>query len=452
MTFEYLESEEDLLAPALYKEIITNEKITKKDCKDFYKYILSLNNEELNKIIKNLDLFEYIPFEILSKYWSRCYTIESDFYKVLNNKLMKSELSFNYKTFIKMLYTGVEINSLNSYKGKYLYRGSSINKEEIDKIKKYKGIGKLSSIVVFSKAFLSFSEDENEARKFCGHSDDKKIGILFILENNDINSHQSNANIQNFSVFPNEKEILFFPGTSFIIKEIRDIDDNKIELVLNYNGKFKEKYKLIYDDNEKINNLIKNNILTKNIAGEELKFLKGGKYLMLELLEKGELLGLVYKGKDLEKDEIVAIKEIDVKYNNQLEKQVFAYKFISEKIKYSCKYRDHFKTDNHKFYIILDYYDDDLNKYISKKTKKNSSPNLINKILKQLNLVFEELLKYNIVHRNIKPSNILIKYLNEEKSKFKVLLSDYGVSNQLSSMTQRYKTHAGTKIIMAPEI
>ena len=90
-----------------------------------------------------------------------------------------------------MLYTGVEINSLNSYKGEYLYRGSSINKEEIDKIKKYKDNGKLSSIVVFSKAFLSFSEDENEARKFCGHSDDKKIGILFILENNDINSHQS---------------------------------------------------------------------------------------------------------------------------------------------------------------------------------------------------------------------------------------------------------------------
>ena len=42
------------------------------------------------------------------------YYIESDFYKVLNNKLMKSELSLNYKTFIKMLYTGVEINSLNS--------------------------------------------------------------------------------------------------------------------------------------------------------------------------------------------------------------------------------------------------------------------------------------------------------------------------------------------------
>ena len=48
--------------------------------------------------------------------------------------------------------------------------------------------------------------------------------------------------------------------------------------------------------------------------------------------------------------------------------------------------------------------------------------------------------------------NILVKYLNSKKTKFKVLLSDYGVSNQLSSMTKKYKTHAGTQIIMAPEI
>ena len=65
-----------------------------------------------------------------------------------------------------------------------------------------------------------------------------------------------------FSVFPDEKEILFFPGTSFIIKSIRENNDN-VEMILNYNGKFKEKYNFIFDDNERINNLINNNILTK---------------------------------------------------------------------------------------------------------------------------------------------------------------------------------------------
>ena len=33
-----------------------------------------------------------------------------------------------------------------------------------------------------------------------------------------------------------------------------------------------------------------------------------------------------------------------------------------------------------------------------------------------------------------------------------MLLSDYGVSNQLNSMTGRFKTFAGSQIIMAPEI
>jgi len=79
---------------------------------------------------------------------------------------MKSKLNSNYKTYIKMMYTGVSINSIKSYPGKFLYRGSTINKIEIDKIKQYNAKGKLSTVVVFSKAFLSFSEDKDEAKNF----------------------------------------------------------------------------------------------------------------------------------------------------------------------------------------------------------------------------------------------------------------------------------------------
>ena len=151
-----------------------------------------------------------------------------------------------------MLYTGVDINSFKSFSGKYLYRGSVINKNEMDKIKQYENEGKLSNIVVFSKAFLSFSEDKDQALHFCGNSNDSKIGILYILENNNNNNlHESNANIQKFSIFQDEKEILFFPGSSFIIKSIKDMNNNKIEITLNYNGKFKEKYSLIYEDKKK---------------------------------------------------------------------------------------------------------------------------------------------------------------------------------------------------------
>jgi len=454
LTFEYLEREEDLLAPPLYKEIITNEEITEEHCKNFHKHILSFNDGELNKLIKYLDFFKYVPFEILSKYWARFYTIESDFYKILNNNLMKSKLSFNYKTFIKVLYKGVEVSSLKSYEGKFLYRGSIINKNELEKIKKFNNDGKLSNIVVFSKAFLSFSENENEALKFCGNSDKTKIGCLYILENNNINLHESNANIQHFSKFPNEKEILFFPGSSFIIKSIKKINNNKIEITLNYNGKFKEKYSFIYEDTIKINNLIYNNALTKIISGQKLEFLRGGKYLKGNLIAEGSF-GKVFKGKDLETDEIVAIKQIE-KIKNSMEdmqyyflNEVSLLKKISEKIKYSSKYKDHFETKDY-YYIIQNFYDDNLNNYLLK--KKRLPPNLINKIFKQLNFTFKELLDNNIVHRYINPSNILIKYSNEEKTNFNSILSDYTYSKELDNSFDLMLSFAGTVVCMAPEI
>ena len=58
----------------------------------------------------------------------------------------------------------------------------------------------------------------------------------------------------------------------------------------------------------------------------------------------------------------------------------------------------------------------------------------------------------NIAHRDIKLNNILVKYLDRRNNTFRVLLSDYGVSNQLDSMTGKFQTHAGTRVYMAPEI
>ena len=52
-----------------------------------------------------------------------------------------------------MMYTGISMNLMKSYPGKFLYRGSSINKNEIQKINEYNEKGKLSTVVVFQKLF-----------------------------------------------------------------------------------------------------------------------------------------------------------------------------------------------------------------------------------------------------------------------------------------------------------
>ena len=477
LTFAYLRSEEELIALALYKDIITNEAIDEKDCQSFHNYILSFNNEELNALIKNLNLFRYIPFEILSKYWVRFYTIESDFYKVLNNDLMKSKMTGDYKTFIKMMYIGVETNSLKSYQGKFLYRGSCINKSEIKKIKEYSEKSKLSTVAVISRAFLSFSEDEAKAKLFCGNSDETKIGCLYILDNNNSNLYKSNAKIQNFSVFPAEKEILFFPGSSFIITNVKDISDNKIEIFLNYNGKFKEKYSYLFEDQEKLNELIKNNTLTKNIAGEKLKFLKEGKYLIKKTIER-QVFGYIYKGKDLKNNQKVIIKEInkdplkkklfqnnfseeksDEEMKEIIESQVEILKEMSEKNIHSIKYKDYFETED-SYYIIEDYYDMNLDKFLEKKYnyklhdhRRVREPllplNVIKKIFKQLNVTFKELLKNHIVHRDIRPINIYIKFTDKEKTNFDVCLGGYEMSEKYKGYIEVY---CGYPPFMAPEI
>ena len=340
---------------------------------------------------------------------------------------MKSKLSNNYKSFIKMFYTGVEINSLKSYTGKTLYRGCVINRNELEKIKQYIKKGKISNIVVFAKAFLSFSEVKGKAEMFCGVSDSKKVGCLYILENKNINLHESNANIQKYSSFPEEKEILFFPGTSFIIKKIEEINKNLIEITLNYNGKFKEKFSFIYEEEDKINDLIHNNVLTKNIAGEKLVFLKGGKYLIKKTICKFDF-GAVFIGKDLETDELVVIKKI--KKNNEdnclITKEVNSLKKISKAIKYTVKLKDYFENDSY-YYSVLEYYEDCLTNFIG---NKKLSPNLIKKIITQINITFNELLNKHILHRDIKPDNILIKYLNEEKTNFDCFLTGFEISDE----------------------
>ena len=239
-TFEYIKSEEDILTPTLYKDINTAEPLKKEELVKLINYLLSFKNKDLQELILNLKYLDYIPIELLSKYLIRSYTLESDFYKQLNKDLMQSNMLDEYKAFIKILYFGIDKKSFYSSRKKFLYRGAKINKSEIEKILNYKKEGKIQDIIVFSKAYLSFSEEEDEAAKFIGSSDNKTQGVLYILDNSNKDKMESNANIQEFSAYPEEKEILFFPGSSFIINDIIELNNGTIKIILNYFGKFKE--------------------------------------------------------------------------------------------------------------------------------------------------------------------------------------------------------------------
>ena len=128
-----------------------------------------------------------------------------------------------------------------------LYRGSKISLLEINKIKNYikKKIKDLPSSIVFSRSFLSFSKDRSEAESFLFGSNNNKTltKILYILENDNNLGYNlaTHGDIEKISFYQNEKEVLFFPFSSFEIKSLNQIylgSEKIYEMRLLYLGKY----------------------------------------------------------------------------------------------------------------------------------------------------------------------------------------------------------------------
>ena len=186
-----------------------------------------------------------IPIEILSKYYARLFTFDSNFQRELNKDLRQDKKE-KYLPYIKIFYEGVKLKSLPLSKDNLLYRGGIISNNEIDKIKMHlkNKIEGLPGLIVFSKSFLSFSKKIEKAKEFMRNSDENLSKVLFILEK-DNNSEEYNlsthGDIEKISYYPKEKEVLFFPFSSFEIKDLKlkNIGNEDIyEIKLLYLGKY----------------------------------------------------------------------------------------------------------------------------------------------------------------------------------------------------------------------
>ena len=186
--------------------------------------------------------------------------------------------------------------------------------------------------------------------------------------------------------------------------------------------------------------------------------------------------GIVYKAKEKERNEDRVIKIIDKK---EIRKQYFSDNLcemteedmipyidsLKNEIKYmkiregknaeninTVKYYEYFNTKN-EFAIIMELCDNNLICLFENK-KKDEGLNIdeIYNILNQLNNCFKIMNENKIVHRDLKLENILIKYENKEnKDKYIVKLTDYGISKQLLNITH-LSTKIGTPKYEAPEI
>ena len=176
LTFEYIDSMEKLTLPIFFKSLIDCVSIDNMD-----EYTNSLyetyakDNDNLKTLLGSIKSLINIPIEILSKYYAKLYTADSNFYRDINKDLGLNKKE-KYLPFIKTLYEGVKLKSLSLASNNILYRGSKISNEEVEKIKSFlnKKFENLPGAIVFSKSFLSFSKEKGIAEGFLNNENKNK--------------------------------------------------------------------------------------------------------------------------------------------------------------------------------------------------------------------------------------------------------------------------------------
>ena len=248
-TFTYINNNENLDIPPFYRDILNQAVINYNEVNILVKFILTnFGNERICELLKGMILFNDIPEPILSKFFARAYTLESSFYGIMNQNLMKKNFDI-YSTYIKLLYKGI-INQ--SYKPKTdctLYRGTRLEQSEIEYIKDMlkKKKNNKSIPIIYSTSFLSFSTsiDVSKGLSSRRESSPQNREVIFKLlplpSNQEAKIMKTNAFLNEISYFHSEDEVLFFPYSSF---ELVDFYEQTITLpmiVFDYSLRFKKK-------------------------------------------------------------------------------------------------------------------------------------------------------------------------------------------------------------------
>ena len=352
--FEFIDNKEKIMLPLFFKSLI---EIKPKDNFDEYtKYLYDTyakENNNIKQLLSQIESMKNIPMELLSKYYIRLYSIKNYFYNDINKELETNKTQ-KHLPFIKALYEGIKLKGLSLANDCTLYKVSKFSYNEIFIIKRYlehkfKG---LPGAIMFSKSFMFFTKDKYYAEEqLMNIKSDKNFSkVLFILEKNDNINYKTatHCDIENISFFPEDKEVLFFPFSSFEIKDIKEINinsDKVYEIDLLYLDKYLQ-------DIENDYNLITNKI--KLLDSEFKKQLSNSSLIQKELILNlsNKILYDTFKKDEKDIDEIkinkenVIIGEINIeKYDKEKNIQIIN---SFENVKKIYKKEDAY--DDYKYY------------------------------------------------------------------------------------------------------
>jgi len=181
----------------------------------------------------------------------RLYTYETDFYKEMNRELTKRSDFGPYKAYILILYFSIQNKNLKSYVDDKLYRKGFLSKKEMDNIIKIfelkknniQGQNEISSVIYYSKPFLSFTKDISKIPD--KNIKPGKVRVKFILNPPKYKDKFffSNIYMNKISSIKDEEEVLFLPYSCFEIENYKNLGESEYEIILNYLDKYYDKIK-----------------------------------------------------------------------------------------------------------------------------------------------------------------------------------------------------------------
>jgi serine/threonine protein kinase len=161
--------------------------------------------------------------------------------------------------------------------------------------------------------------------------------------------------------------------------------------------------------------------------------------------------GKVYKAKDKKTNRYVAIKELDKARFRDSEKYLNEPKIMKELVSENIVGLIDTLDTEEQYYIIMELCLINLDDFI-KMRQSGLSDEEVKEVLIQLNKAFSLMHKKDIIHRDLKLSNILISLDKVNKPVFK--LSDFGLSKALEHQYTKdlQLSLVGTPTTMAPEV
>ncbi|KAL8042594.1 hypothetical protein ABFX02_09G062800 [Erythranthe guttata] len=182
-------------------------------------------------------------------------------------------------------------------------------------------------------------------------------------------------------------------------------------------------------------------------------------YQSIDIIGSGTY-GVVHKARHLKTGEIVAIKlqfngtsissfrETDVLESLLPHPSIVRFKEVLVGNDF-----DDDELEEDPVYIVMEYFESDLKKYI--KSKKNDEPFIIDPsevkcLMKQLLEGVEFLHSNKLMHRDLKPGNILVN--KDEKGILNLKICDFGMCRSFGSRSGLYTPSVGTSWYKSPEI